>query len=169
MSEAVPASDPAVGPSVAFHTGVVDPVQHAARLVRKAVSLGSRVLVVGQAQLLQQLDEQLWKAEPGSFLPHGLWTPEARGSTRLKRAPVWLCSQPDALLQAGRSADLPEVWINLGSAAVETDAAALSAAGVSFAKVIELVSTEPAARSAGQQRWRSWREQGAVPVHHAFS
>jgi DNA polymerase-3 subunit chi len=154
---------------VAFHTGVADPVQHAARLVRKAVSLGSRVLVVGQAQPVQQLDELLWTTEPGSFVPHAHWKPEARGSTRLKRAPVWLCSQPVALLQAGRSVDWPEVWINLGASAFEAGGSALSAAGVSFSKVIELVSTEPDARLAGQQRWRSWREQGVVPAHHAFS
>ena len=28
---------------------------------------------------------------------------------------------------------------------------------------------QAAARAAGQQRWRAWREQGVTPVHHAFS
>ena len=156
--------------SVAFHTGVTDPVQHVLRLVRKAVSLGSRVLVLGPAQPLHELDEQLWTADPGSFLPHGLWTPQAHGSTRLSRAAVWLCTQADACLQANDSATLPDVLINLGTPSAQADgAAAVCAAGVRFSKVIELVPQDPAARASGQRRWRAWREQGVVPVHHTFS
>lgn len=170
MSQATPAAASSGEPSVAFHTGVADPVQHAARLVRKAVSLGSRVLVVGAAQPLQQLDEQLWTAEPGSFLPHGRWTPEAEGSTRLRRSPVWLCSQPERLLQEGASApERPEVLIHLGGDVSGAHAAVGPSMAAPFAKVIELVATDSAARSAGQQRWRAWREQGVVPTHHAFS
>src|SRR3546814_16851057 len=43
------------------------------RLLEKVVSGGERALVVaGDAGLLARLDEQLWRPEPASFLPHGL-------------------------------------------------------------------------------------------------
>lgn len=148
--------------SVAFHTGVLDPVEHAMRLTRKALAHGSRVLVVGPEAQLGALDEQLWTADPGGFVPHLRWSREAQGSTRLSRAQVWLTSQPEALLDRTAQGERPDVLINLGADM------SLQAAQP-FAKVIDLVSTDPAARAAGQQRWRAWREQGVTPVHHAFS
>lgn len=43
------------------------------RLLEKVVSGGERALVVaGDAGLLARLDEQLWRYEPASFLPHGI-------------------------------------------------------------------------------------------------
>src|SRR3546814_6218378 len=52
------------------------------RLLEKVVSGGERALVVaGDAGLLARLDEQLWRYEPASFLPHGI--AGDRKSTRL--------------------------------------------------------------------------------------
>lgn len=155
----------ALGSSVAFHTGVSDPVGHALRLTRKALSLGSGVLVIGPEQPLHQLDEQLWTAEPGSFVAHAVWRAEAAGSTQLQRAPVWLCGPVEAEWQdAPDGRDVPtgrEVLINIGLP-VPRNAGA-------FAKVIEVVSADPAERGPGQQRWRHWRELGITPAHHTFS
>lgn len=144
------------GPSVAFHTGVSDPVGHAIRLTRKALSLGSRVLVIGPDQPVRELDEQLWTAEPGSFVAHAVWSADVANSTRLKRAPVWLCGPVAGDVPAER-----DVLINIGLP-VPGNAGA-------FAKVIEVVSADPAERGPGQQRWRHWREQGITPDHHTFS
>lgn len=144
------------GPSVAFHTGVSDPVGHAIRLTRKALSLGSRVLVIGPDQPVRELDEQLWTAEPGSFVAHAVWHADVANSTRLKRAPVWLCGPVAGDVPAER-----DVLINIGLP-VPGNAGA-------FAKVIEVVSADPAERGPGQQRWRHWREQGITPDHHTFS
>ena len=144
------------GPSVAFHTGVSDPVGHAIRLTRKALSLGSRVLVIGPDQPVRELDEQLWTAEPGSFVTHAVWRADVANSTRLKRAPVWLCGPV-----AGDAPAERDVLINIGLP-VPGNANA-------FAKVIEVVSADPAERGPGQQRWRHWREQGITPDHHTFS
>ena len=147
--------------SVAFHTGVADPVEHALRLTRKALALGSRVLVLGTAERLGELDSQLWTADPGSFTPHMRWSPQAANESRLQRAPVWLCSEPQDLPTEGQAWGMPDVLINMG----------ISVPGQAdrFAKVFEIVSNEPAARVAGQQRWRVWRDKGLTPVHHAFS
>jgi DNA polymerase-3 subunit chi len=141
---------------VAFHTGVSDPVGHALRLTRKALSLGSRVLVIGPDQPVRELDEQLWTAEPGSFVAHAVWRADVSNSTRLKRAPVWLCGPVAGDVPAER-----DVLINIGLP-VPGNAGA-------FAKVIEVVSADPAERGPGQQRWRHWREQGITPDHHTFS
>jgi DNA polymerase-3 subunit chi len=144
------------GPSVAFHTGVSDPVGHAIRLTRKALSLGSRVLVIGPDQPVRELDEQLWTADPGSFVAHAVWRADVANSTRLKHATVWLCGPAAGDVPAER-----DVLINIGLP-VPGNAGA-------FAKVIEVVSADPAERGPGQQRWRHWRERGITPDHHTFS
>lgn len=150
------------GPSVAFHTGVADAVGHALRLTRKAMALGSRVLVIGSTDAVRELDEQLWTAEPGSFHPHVQWSAENAGQTKVQRAPVWLWASPAADREVREP--LPterDVLINLGLA-VPREAA-------QFEKVIEVVAADPVERTLGQQRWRAWREQGITPAHHAFS
>ena len=74
---------------------------------------------------------------------------------------MWLCSEPQDLPTEGQAWGMPDVLINMGvSVPGQADR---------FAKVFEIVSTEPAARVAGQQRWRVWRDKGLTPVHHAFS
>lgn len=150
------------GPSVAFHTGVADAVGHALRLTRKAIALGSRVLVIGPSEAVRELDEQLWTAEPGGFVPHVMWSADSAAVTRVQRAPVWLW----AGASAEREVNVPlptgrDVLINLGLA-VPREAA-------QFAKVFEVVSAQAAERAIGQQRWRAWRERGISPAHHAFS
>jgi len=142
--------------AVAFHTGVSDPVVHAMRLTLKALSLGSGVLLIGPERALHDLDEQLWTAEPDSFVAHAWWREGAALGTRLSRAPVWLWGLDEADVPTGR-----EVLINIGLP-VPRNARA-------FAKVIEVVSADPAERRLGQTRWRVWREQGIAPAHHSFS
>ena len=146
---------------VAFHTGVPDPAEHALRLTRKALALGSRVLVAGRGHEMARLDEQLWVAEPGSFMPHVRWTAQD-ASTRVLRAPVWLWAPDDEKLKS--AANWPQdrdVLINLGLS--------LPIHAAQFPKVIEVVADQPEAKAAGQARWRSWRAQGIQPAHHAFS
>lgn len=151
---------------VAFHTGVLNPVDHALRLVRKALSLGSRVLVVGAERPIAQLDEQLWVADPGSFTPHVRWVQESEHAARTRLAPVWLlaAAQPNS---GDSPADWPnglpvrDVLINLGLS--------LASAAARYPKVIEVVAADPEAKALGQARWRAWRALGVQPAHHAFS
>lgn len=150
---------------VAFHTGVANPVEHALRLTRKALSLGSRVLVIGQEPEIARLDEQLWVAEPGSFMAHVRWSQARAADTRVLKAPVWLLpvERPDAG-EAETGLAVPQdrdVLINLG--------AALPRNAGSFPKVIEVVADHPDAKAAGQSRWRAWRALGVQPAHHTFS
>jgi DNA polymerase-3 subunit chi len=147
---------------VAFHTGVVDAVGHTLRLIRKAISLGSRVLVIGTDEAVRELDEQLWTVEPGSFFPHVMWSEQIATSTRVLRAPVWLLRAASAEREVhGPLPTGPDVMINLGLA-VPREAG-------QFLKVFEVVSAQATERAIGQQRWRAWRERGISPAHHAFS
>lgn len=151
------------GAPVAFHTGVADPVGHALRLIRKALSLGSRVLLIGEEPVLRELDEQLWTADPGSFMAHAHWSPQSRDHSAVRHAPVWLMSAQGA---AGHGAPMevptePQVLINLGLP--------VPANADRFDKVIEVVSTDADSRAQGQQRWRRWRDNGVTPLHHAFT
>jgi DNA polymerase IIIc chi subunit len=150
---------------VAFHTGVANPVEHALRLTRKALSLGSRVLLIGHEPEIARLDEQLWVAEPGSFLAHARWSEEGAADTRVLKASVWLLPlERSEAAEAGAGPAVPQdrdVLINLG--------AALPRNAASFPKVIEVVADHPSAKAAGQSRWRAWRALGVQPAHHAFS
>ena len=148
--------------TVAFHTGVADVVDHALRLTRKAITLGSRVLVIGAEDAIRALDEQLWTADPGSFLPHARWNAAQAGDSRVRRAPIWLWASPnDDRDVHGPLPTGQDVLINLGLAVPR------EAKG--FSKVFEVVAANPTERAMGQQRWRTWREQGVSPAHHAFS
>src|SRR5450830_1108105 len=55
---------------VAFHFNAPDPVAYACRLLRKAVSSGAQVTVIGLPATLQLLDVALWTFSPIDFLPH---------------------------------------------------------------------------------------------------
>ncbi len=146
---------------VAFHTGVVDPAGHALRLVRKAMAAGSRVLLIAPAPVVRELDERLWTDDPGSFIPHAVWSPASRSSGTVRHAHVWLWSASNEVDEAESVPEDLQVLINLG-VPVPLNARR-------FLKVIELVSASPQARVQGQQRWRTWREWGISPTHHAFS
>lgn len=149
-----------VAAAVAFHTGVSNPIEHAVRLCRKAAALGSRVLVIGPEPIIGELDECLWTADPSEFLAHARWTVDTESASRVRHARLWLCSDGGAM-PTPQQPEGPEVMINLGLP-VPSQASA-------YAKVIEVVPTDGASRSQGQERWRFWRSLGLTPTHHSFS
>lgn len=134
--------------SVEFHTGVADPVHFACRLLRKAYRSGARVLVTAPAADLAALDEALWTFEAQEFVPHVRLPGPA--AALAPRTPVWLA----AAVPEGA----PPLLVNLGADApgdAET-----------FARIIEIVGTDPAQRQAGRARWRHYEAWGVKPVHH---
>lgn len=137
---------------VTFHTGVVDKLDFAYRLLRKAHKQGARVTVCGDPDALNRLDEALWVREPASFLPHVRVSAGATAPDVLKRSPICL---GDAGVQPG-SAD---VLVNLGPAGVEELER--------FARVIEIVGADRDDRAQGRQRWRAYEAAGFAIVHHA--
>jgi DNA polymerase-3 subunit chi len=136
--------------TVEFHTGVADPVRFACRLLRKAHRAGARVLVTAPPPDLAALDEALWTFDAQDFVPHVRVPGPA--AALAPRTPIWLVDGPPP-------AGAPRVLLNLG--------ADPPADATTFDRVIEVVGTDPAQRSAGRTRWRYYEGWGVTPLHHA--
>jgi DNA polymerase-3 subunit chi len=135
---------------VEFHTGVADPLAFACRLLRKAYRKGARVVVSAPAPLLAQLDRDLWTFDERDFVPH-LRLAGGASAALAARTPIWLVEGP-------APADAPDVLVNLGGA--------VPADPERFARVIEVVATEPEQAQAGRQRWRDYLAHGLKPTNH---
>ena len=138
--------------TVEFHTGVADPVHFACRLLRKAVKSGARVLVTAPPAVLTALDEALWTFEAQEFLPHVRVPGPA--DALAPRTPIWLSA-------GGWPAGAPAVLVNLGGPAPDGED--------DFARVIEIVGTDPQDVDASRMRWRHYLGWGVKPQHHAVA
>lgn len=138
---------------ITFHFNVPERLLYCCRLLRKAMRTGMPgVTVTGPSAVLGRLDRMLWTFEPQEFLPHVLVTGEAPPS-RLARTPVWLVER------AGLAARHP-VLVHLGDEPV--------AGFESYARLIEVVSTDAGEREAARRRWKQYASRGyAVRGHEA--
>jgi DNA polymerase-3 subunit chi len=136
--------------AVAFHSGLSDKLGYACRLLRKAYRQGSRVLVTAPAELLMQLDRELWTFEAGEFVPHLLVDGRQRAALQA-RTPIWLVHDADAAVG-------PEVLVNLGSAAPADPGG--------FERIVELVSLDADDRRSAHARWRAYEAAGLTIDHH---
>ena len=136
---------------VAFHFNAPDKVQYAARLLRKAVARGHRLLVLVEPQHVAALDTALWTLEPGSFIAHALQgDPEAVQ----RNSPILLASEIPATSNAEVLVNLQLQWVD---------------AWARFPKVVEVVCEDEEDRLAARDRWRRYRQQGIEPVRHDLS
>jgi DNA polymerase III subunit chi len=137
---------------VDFHSGVTDKIGAACRFLRKAQDAGAAVVVCGDPATLDRLDVALWTFDPLAFVAHV----RIRGNDDLPAsAPpqAWLadnsCKAPSRDLLVNLGPDLAEGW--------ET-----------FARVVEIVSAEPADADAGRGRWRRYSKQAGLElIHHS--
>jgi DNA polymerase-3 subunit chi len=139
---------------IMFHFNVPDRTEYACRLLRKATRQGAHVVVTGPGQVLAGLDRALWTFEALEFLPHVLLKPGQAVPKRLSRTKVWLSEIP----AAGGHHD---VLVNLG-----LDALTSPEGFESFARVIEIVSTDETDRAAARQRWRHYAARGYAIERH---
>jgi DNA polymerase-3 subunit chi len=130
---------------VSFHFNVQQRLAYACRLLRKATRQNARVTVTGEPRTLAELDRALWSFEPTEFIPHVLLREGEALPERLRGTPVCLTAVP-----AG--APHHDVLLNLGA---ETPAGFES-----FERLIEIVSTEEADRSAARTRWKHYAARG---------
>lgn len=138
---------------VSFYTGVPKRLEYACRLLRKAVLQGAKVTVCGPASQLDRLDKSLWTFEASEFVPHLRYS-AAQGrvlTPAMQNTPVWLVEQAEF-------APHHEVLLNIGDELVP--------GFEDFARVLEVVSTEPDDASAGRKRFKSYRDRGLSVKHH---
>ena len=138
---------------VEFHTGVVDPVGFACRLLRKAVRRGVRVRVIAPEDTLGALDRALWTFDERDFVPH-VRVPGASAETAA-RTPIWLVPAVDATVG---DSPAPAVLLNLGADAPDV------LAGLD--RLIEIVSVDPDEAARGRSRWRAYKSRGLGITHH---
>jgi DNA polymerase-3 subunit chi len=132
---------------VAFHFGAPSKLEYAARLLRKAVGRGARLVVFGSQDLVRRLDAHLWALSPTEFVAHCV-----DGDPSMPRSPVVLASA----LHAGLPAD--SVLLNLSDAVPEGFAR--------FGRVIEVVSLDAEDRLAARGRWKHYAQQGIAIQKH---
>lgn len=136
---------------VSFHFNVPDRTEYTCRLLRKATRQGAKVVVTGPGDVLSGLDRALWTFDPLEFLPHALLRANQPVPERLRDTPVWLLEDSAASVHH-------EVLLNLGHEP--------PAGFESFARLIEIVSTDEDDRIAARGRWKHYDSRGYTIVRH---
>lgn len=136
-----------------FHFNALDKVQHACRLLRKAVRLNdsARLVVVGEADTLDAMDAALWALSAVDFIPH---CRSDSAEELVARSPVVLWSA-DAPPPAHR-----EVLVNVG--------AALPAGFERFGRLIDIASSDAEDRQVSRARWKHYASRGYAITPHDF-
>jgi DNA polymerase-3 subunit chi len=133
---------------VAFHFNAPDEVAYACRLLRKAVSSGAKVVVLGASDTLQQLDLALWTFSPTDFVPH------CHGDSD----PAILAASPVILSNTTVSMPHQQVLLNLGHLVPE---------GFDrFERVIEVVGLNDEDRQLARGRWKQYTDRGYTITRH---
>ena len=136
---------------VSFHFNVPHRLEYACRLLRKATRQNARITVTGGSEVLAELDRALWSFEPTEFIPHVLLHDGQALPGRLADTPVCLSTT-----LAG--APHHDVLLNLG--------AEPPAGFESFARLIEIVSTDDDERAAARARWKHYAARGYAIEKH---
>jgi DNA polymerase-3 subunit chi len=132
---------------VAFHFNAADRLVYACRLLRKAYTKGARVLVLADPPLAAELDQQLWTLSGTEFVPH---CRDSAPTALQDRSPIVIGSTPRA------ARDDAEVLVNLSDIFPPHHR--------SFARVIEVVTTEATVRTLARERWKQYKADGLEPL-----
>ena len=133
---------------VAFHFNAPDRVAYACRLLRKAVSSGAKIVVVGAPDTLQQLDVALWTFSPTDFVPH----------CHFDSDPNIVAASPVIFASSTTSMPHQQVLINLGHFVPE--------GYEQFDRVIEVVELNDEDRQLARGRWKKYTERGYNITRH---
>lgn len=133
---------------VSFHFNAPDKLAYACRLLRKAVGSGARLVVVGDAETLCQLDLALWTFAPLEFLPHCL----------LPAAPELVAASPVVLTDGTHALPHHAVLVNLGDGVPD--------GFERFERLIEVVGPDEHDRQTARMRWKHYAQRGYAIVRH---
>jgi DNA polymerase-3 subunit chi len=130
-----------------FHTKVPDTIGYTCRLVRLAANDGWQVVVACSDEAeLARLDAALWTFSEQDFLPH-----VRAGDALAEETPIILAVREDEPLPHHR------LLINLASV--------MPAHFARFERLLEVVSTEDGALTAGRERYAHYKQRG-YPLKH---
>ena len=129
---------------LSFHFNVLAPVDHACRVVRKAVRSGASVTVTAEPALLTELDAALWTFSATDFVPHAYPRPDAEGPNDAL-VPVLLIERPGQVATR-------DILLNLG--------ASVPVGFERFARVIEVVGLGATQRREARLRWKHYADRG---------
>lgn len=133
-----------------FYTGVGNVQAFACRAAQTVYRKQERLLVVlDDDQALDAFSKALWSFGDTSFLAHSRWDAEEAGASR-----IWLATHFDV-------PDGPTVLLNLGVAQADHPAR--------FARILEVVSQDEAAKAQARQRYRRYHDLGFEIQHHDMS
>jgi DNA polymerase-3 subunit chi len=135
-----------------FHTHIVDKINYACRLVRKALAQSANnkiVLLASNRQQLGMLDNALWTFSNIDFLPH-----TTVDHPLAKQTPIVL-TDDDTLA-------LPhyQMLVNLSTSTPSNF--------MRFERVFEIVSTDEADAAIGRQRYSYYKQLG-YPLTHCIA
>jgi len=133
---------------VAFHFNVPDKLGYLCRLLRKAVVSGSRVVVMGEATSLNQLDTALWTFSALDFVPH----------CRLPADPQVSSISPVVLTENATSAPHQDVLVNWGARVPD--------GFEQFGRLIEVVTSDDQDRAQARERWKHYADRGYAITRH---
>lgn len=143
---------------VEFHSGVSDKLGAACRFLRSAQCAGASVVVCGDDATLERLDIALWTFDPLSFVAHVRVRGNDAATTNLRpQAPAQAPAQA-WLADSSRRVSSREVLLNLGPEMAD--------GWEEFARVVEMVSAEPADADAGRARWRQYTSRPGLELIH---
>lgn len=121
-------------------------LNYACRLVRKAYNNGYRAYIrTENEEDMTQLDKLLWTFSELDFIPHALLQTENG-------------QEPVIIGMIGHEGDSRTVLINLSTNLTESYA--------SYSRVFELIANEPAAISAGRDRYRTYKKMNDKLSNH---
>ncbi len=132
-------------PRVEFRVGVADPLGYCCGLLRAADAKGARTVVCAPAEWIDELDQRLWTFSQPDFLAHC-----RVGDPQEARSSIVLSEGADVRGLQGR-----DCLVNLGAREV--------LGWQELPRVIELVGSDPQAKAAARQRFRSYRAAGCEP------
>lgn len=130
---------------ITFHFNVPERSGYACRLLRKAVRGGAGCAVTATPEVLTAFDRALWSFDAAEFLAHGFTADIDAVPAILHRHTVWLAAEP-------QDAPTHDALLNLGDD--------VPVGFESFERLIELVSSGDADRSAARRRWKQYAARG---------
>lgn len=143
--------------NISFHFNVANTLHYACRLVKKAWSQGTPVLVVGEADWLEELDGALWTFSDVDFIPHSFVGVDADDVSD-EVVNVWLATVDQMNTEAQSHAG----FLIYCATATSPHPTGFER----FDRLIEIVPQEEAAKAEARKRWSFYKQRGYPLAHH---